>query len=402
VKLLVYPPGEGNQNQVQLDRVDDGGFTGRGVLSGTVSQDYPSGTQIRVAADVWPGEYDIHVINISAQVAPIPTPTPTPTPTAAVQFNNHTLSNGSETVTIDSAQFGNQSVPGEEFVVVVHKTTQNTSKNSIGPKIGESNILSAGTHTNITVELASTPGVDPDASENIAELTNSQSLVATLYRANATNDDGVTHGSQITRDEAPVSSRAYITVTSTSSSSPQPVPLNLSVATSTSTSTVKIDPTDTTPTTVSFEVTNLGEIPRSAVVSISESSLPRGLTLEGVSGTDKSTELNQDQGQTKVIFTDISPGETVTATASVTPTPEATTDSVNGSIKATLLRNDTGPTVATVKATLTAQQEQDLVAEYAGEDGEIGPFDVIEAIDDFRQQQLGPFEVLEIIVALRD
>lgn len=58
---------------------------------------------------------------------------------------------------------------------------------------------------------------------------------------------------------------------------------------------------------------------------------------------------------------------------------------------------------ATANFTLANQdQEQPIVSEYAGEDGEVGPFDVIEAIDDFRQQELGPFEVLEIIEALRD
>jgi hypothetical protein len=42
------------------------------------------------------------------------------------------------------------------------------------------------------------------------------------------------------------------------------------------------------------------------------------------------------------------------------------------------------------------------VAEYAGEDGEVGPFDVIEAVSDFRAGQLAPFELLEVIEALRN
>jgi hypothetical protein len=74
---------------------------------------------------------------------------------------------------------------------------------------------------------------------------------------------------------------------------------------------------------------------------------------------------------------------------------------VNGSLKVTVEDDERG-IVGTARANLTAQQEQDLIGRYAGEDGEVGPFDVIEAIADFRQQQLGPFEVLEIIAALRN
>jgi hypothetical protein len=55
----------------------------------------------------------------------------------------------------------------------------------------------------------------------------------------------------------------------------------------------------------------------------------------------------------------------------------------------------------TIEITAEAPTE-DLVAEYAGEDGEVGSFDVIEAIDDFRRQQLDPFEVLEVIQSFRD
>ncbi len=166
---------------------------------------------------------------------------------------------------------------------------------------------------------------------------------------------------------------------------------------------VTIDPTATTPTNVTFEITNTGEETESAVVTISESSLPDGLRLERVSGTDPDDgsgafAVITNQEQAEITFSDIDSSETVTATASVSSIAGATSNSINGSVQATVLRD--GTTVATVRANLTAQQ--DLTVRYAGEDGEVGPFDVITAIDDFRQQELGPFEVLEIIQAFRN
>ncbi len=143
---------------------------------------------------------------------PAPTPTPTPTPTqplppASVAFENQTVPNGSQTVTVSSAQLGNQSVPAEEFVVVVHKTT---SGGEVGPKVGESDVLSTGTHESIRVDLATTLG----GADSIARLRSPQSLIATLYRANTT-DDGIIHESQIIRDGDTVTSRAHMTVTDT-------------------------------------------------------------------------------------------------------------------------------------------------------------------------------------------
>jgi hypothetical protein len=179
----------------------------------------------------------------------------------------------------------------------------------------------------------------------------------------------------------------------------------LTVATvnvSASKSTVAVNPTDTTQTPIVFEVTNTGENTESVVVNISESSLPTGLTLESVSGDDPTSSgqfaVIPDNSSATITFTDIDPAETVTATASVSPAVEATADSVSGSVQTTVERE--GEVIATAKANVTAQQ--DVVSEYAGEDGEIDPFDVIEAVSDFRQQQLSPFELLKIIDALRN
>ncbi|ERG93579.1 S8 family serine peptidase, partial [Haloquadratum walsbyi] len=95
-----------------------------------------------------------------------------------------------------------------------------------------------------------------------------------------------------------------------------------------SASAVTIDPTDTNVTVVAFKVTNAGEESQQAVVNISESSVPQGLRLEGVSGADPTSPdqfaVITNQEQASVTFSDIPPDETVTATASVAPTDSAT------------------------------------------------------------------------------
>ncbi|MEZ3163923.1 VWD domain-containing protein [Halorubrum sp. RMP-47] len=66
IRLLLYPPGNYNQNEIQLANEGDPD----GVLSGTVPRDLPAGTQVRVGAAVWPGEYTIYVTNITATEPP--------------------------------------------------------------------------------------------------------------------------------------------------------------------------------------------------------------------------------------------------------------------------------------------------------------------------------------------
>lgn len=147
-----------------------------------------------------------------------------PQPPASITFANRTVPNGSTTVTVESAQFGNQSVSGEEFVVVVHNTTGDTYGSGIGTKIGESDVLSAGTHQNITVNLSQMVGSADDTSE----LRKSQPLVAMLHRANTTDSNGINHGTAITRNGSPVTSRAQVTVNTTDGNNGLLVPFNAS------------------------------------------------------------------------------------------------------------------------------------------------------------------------------
>lgn len=130
---------------------------------------------------------------------------PQPAPPAFVEFNNTTVPTDSSTVTVDRAQFGNQSIPAGEFVVVLHQTDDGTFTGNIGPKIGESFILSAESRSDIIVNLG------PLVSQNdtVTQLENSQTLIAVLHRANrrgATN-----HGAPLIRNGSRVSDRAQIT-----------------------------------------------------------------------------------------------------------------------------------------------------------------------------------------------
>ena len=159
-------------------------------------------------------------------------------------------------------------------------------------------------------------------------------------------------------------------------------------------------------------MTNTGETSQQAIVNISADSLPQGLTLDSVTGTDPTapdqSAVIPNQRLSTVSFNDISSGETVTTTVRVKPTPDATETTVIGSIQAIVEYDRDGEmsVITTVTANLTVADQdsnpkQDIVAEYAGDDGEVDSFDVIAAIDDFRRQKLNPFEVLEIIRAFR-
>ncbi len=128
-----------------------------------------------------------------------------PTPPASVTITDQVVSNGSSSLTVDSAQFGNQSVPGEAFVVVVHKTTV---EGNIGAKIGESAVLANGTQQNIEVNVSQ----EIEQGDDIAALTTPQTVVAMLHRANTADSDGINHGTPITRNSSRITDRAQITI----------------------------------------------------------------------------------------------------------------------------------------------------------------------------------------------
>jgi hypothetical protein len=128
---------------------------------------------------------------------------------SSVTFSNTSVPTDSPTVTVDSVQLGNKSSSPDEFVVVVHQTDDGTFTGNIGTKIGESLILSAKSKSDIIVNLG------PLVSQNdtVTQLTNTQTLVAVLHRANP--DGGTNHGAPLIRNGSRVSDRAQITVNST-------------------------------------------------------------------------------------------------------------------------------------------------------------------------------------------
>ena len=134
-----------------------------------------------------------------------PDPDPEPIPKTAVTFENQTVVNGSTSVTVASAQFGNQSVPGEEFVVVVHETDDG----EIGTKIGESPVLEGNqTNSNITVNLSK----DLGPNDGVSQLSESQELVAMLHLADTGDGDNINHGANnLSADTpTPVTDRAQV------------------------------------------------------------------------------------------------------------------------------------------------------------------------------------------------
>lgn len=122
----------------------------------------------------------------------------------SITFKNKTIPVNSTTIIVESAQLGTQ-LP-TNFVVVVHQTDDGTFTGEIGTKIGESFIISNESQSNVIVNLS------PLVSENdaVAQLANSQTLIAVLHRANS--DGGTNHGEPIIRNGSRVSDRAQITV----------------------------------------------------------------------------------------------------------------------------------------------------------------------------------------------
>jgi hypothetical protein len=132
-------------------------------------------------------------------------------PTAAVQFDNQTLSNGSTSVSVATATFDGN----EKFNLVVHEATDNNNDGTIqageiGTKIGESVALDNGTTTDISVDISKQVAED----DSVAQLTESQTLVAMLHTTNttATDGDSVVHAAPITRNGTPVFNQADVTV----------------------------------------------------------------------------------------------------------------------------------------------------------------------------------------------
>jgi hypothetical protein len=144
--------------------------------------------------------------DIASQSIPVRVAGDTP---SSVTFSDTSVPTDSPTVTVDSVQLGNKSNSPDEFVVVVHQTDDGTFTGNIGTKIGESLILSAESKSDIIVNLG------PLVSQNdtVTQLSNSQTLVAVLHRANP--DGGTNHGAPLIRNGSRVSDRAQITVNST-------------------------------------------------------------------------------------------------------------------------------------------------------------------------------------------
>jgi hypothetical protein len=170
-----------------------------------------------------------------------------------------------------------------------------------------------------------------------------------------------------------------------------------------STTDVTFNPDSQDTAEIQFEVTNTGNETGSVVVDVDRSSLSSNLTLEGINGTDPNPAdqfaVIINEGDATVTFSDLNAGETATVTATVVDTTTSADATINTSLTADVNRDGPG-TVETLTADITT--EQGIVAEYQGDDGEVGPFDVLDAVGDFRSGEINdPFRLLELINAFR-
>lgn len=62
VRLVLFPPGQGNANQNQIATSKSPGEP----MTATLSRDYPPGTELRFVLGVWPGKHTAYVTEISA------------------------------------------------------------------------------------------------------------------------------------------------------------------------------------------------------------------------------------------------------------------------------------------------------------------------------------------------
>jgi hypothetical protein len=121
--------------------------------------------------------------------------------------------------------------------------------------------------------------------------------------------------------------------------------------------------------------------------------------VDGASANPIIAEATANGSEVTLADVDTDATATVTVTESLTVGEE--TD-VTHEIPGEVTVGETTTEVDPVTVTVANTDPQSVVDEYAGEDGEVGPFDVIKAVADFRQQQLAPFELLEVIEALRN
>lgn len=161
VRLLLYPPGNYNQNEIQI--ADEGDPDG--VLIGIVPRDLPAGTQARLTADVWPGEYTIYVTNITA------THTPS-VDSLDASLGDDTLAVGSETSVTVNATLSDGTVTDVTDVAALTSTNESVVTVTDGGNVTAEDVGTAtlnatygGEHVTRTVAVES--DADPGGSANV-------------------------------------------------------------------------------------------------------------------------------------------------------------------------------------------------------------------------------------------
>ena len=129
--------------------------------------------------------------------------------------------------------------------------------------------------------------------------------------------------------------------------------------------------------TISYTVEN----PTSAASSILVEfpNLPANVTLRSVGTTNVAQDLSASTPP-GLISTSVAPSESVTVTPTFAVSSDAPTGDRSVTVEATLSGDGT-TRAATNTTTLSVQQQDPLVARFGGDDGEIGNFDVLQAVN---------------------
>lgn len=168
-----------------------------------------------------------------------------------------------------------------------------------------------------------------------------------------------------------------------------------------STSDVTVDQ-GTETASVTIDVTNTGNETGGAVVDISNPSDTSNITIDGITADDPTNNGLQApivrNDSTDVTFPAVDAEETVSATVNI----RVESNTVNTSIQASIDDAD-GNNVGSVTANVTTGTEQGIVSEYAGSDGVLEPTELLEAINDFRNEEIeDPTKILTLIGEFRE
>ncbi|MCD2201004.1 hypothetical protein LPA44_14035 [Halobacterium sp. KA-4] len=148
-------------------------------------------------------------------------------------------------------------------------------------------------------------------------------------------------------------------------------------------------------TEITFSVQNTGP-PQEAVVDINETTIPDGWNITGLTGSSENTTSQFDgianPNESEVVFSEVSENNSVTATVEISVPSQAAPDTYQ--IGGAVLVNDgnvADHSIANVTVT------KNVTEKYDQDNNGLDSFEVLDAITDFKTQELSSFELLKVI-----